>query len=895
MRDWKAYVRGRLRELRISPARESDIVAELAQHLEQAWHDARAAGLSEDEAERQALARFADWRELAHQIEGAEAVEIPERRAGLFTGAVDDVRHALRLLGKNPAFAAIAIGTLALGIGGNSAIFTMADSLALRSLPYPRPSRLIAIETHWSRQSEIEPWTSAPDFFDLRQRAQSFSGVAAISPLWFDILTGPRGAERLETLYVSADFFPLLGAQAAMGRTFTSREDNGTRPSNVAVLSDAFWRGHFGALRDVLGRTLVLNGQAVTIIGVMPADFRYLGEPLAGRAAEIDVWMPLSDNALIERPRMVRFLKLIGRLKDGVSVERARDEVHSLGEALAEKYPGSNRGFTLHVLPLASIITGPLQTTTLLLLGAAGFVLLLACANVANLLLTHAAARQKDFAVRLALGAPLHRLLRQIAAEALALAVLAGAAGVALAWFGVRWIVAAAPATLTLTYPVEIDWRALAFTGAAVLLSAAFSALPPAWSLMRQGIQDTLRQGGRTLTAGHHRLRSSLVVAEVAAALVLVVGAGLLVRSFERLLDVNPGFDARNVVTVSTQTPPSAQTAAQRQQIYELIRARLLSVPGVTSVGAASRLPLMGSNLGSALTVEGKTPPGEQGHDVEYRVATPSYFETMRIPLKRGRLFTDHDDAAAPPVALINEAMARAFWPGEDSVGKRIKLGPNTETQTWIAIAGIVGDVRHFGLDTAVRPEVYRPYAASPLFAPILVIRTAWDPKTMAGELAAKVRSAGSAVPAYDLFLLQRLIDRSTSQRRFVMWLLSGFALTALLLAAVGVYGIVGQSVAQRTQELGVRMALGSSPAGALALVFGEGMRLAGLGIILGIAAAAGLTELMRQLLFEVQPLDPAAFLLAAAVLGTVAGLACYAPARRATRIDPISALRQEG
>ena len=896
MRDWSAWVRGRLRALRIAPAREIEIVAELAQHIEQIYNDARARRLSHADAMRQVEAACGNWRDLAGGIEQSQPSEpLASRRSGLLTGSFDDIRRMLWFLARNPAFAAVTIATLAFGVGGNTAIFTLADALALRGLPYPQPGRLMAIETHWSRQSEIEPWTSAPDFFDLRSQSKSFSAVAALSPVFYDILTGPAGAERLDTLYVSASFFPMLGVRPALGRTFSTGEDDRTRPSRVAVLSDSFWRSHFGANRGVLGRTLELSGQATTVIGVLPADFYYRGEPLAGKATGIDIWLPLSDNPLTSRPRSVRFLKAIGRLNPGIPPERARDEVRAIGRALAEKFPATNRRFSFDAMPLAQKITGRFRGTMALLLGMGGFILLMACANTASLLLTRASAREKDFAVRMALGAPAWRLVRQALTEALVLAAIGGAAGIALAYGLVRLMAAAAPPSLLPGYAISLDWRAVAFTFAAILASAALSGFPPAWSLLREGIGDRLRQGSRTLAAGHQRFRSSLVVIEVAAALVLLTGAGLLIHSFQHLLGIPPGFDPRGVVTISTQTPASARTDGQREAIYRLIRERLLAVPGVTSVGAVSRLPLMGSNLGAAVTIEGQTTPGEQGPDVEYRVATPDYFQTMRIPLRAGRLFTERDDAAAPPVALINQAMARRFWPAGDAVDKRIKLGPNTETQAWITIAGVVGDVHHFGLDIDTRPEVYRPYNASPLFAPILVIRTSSDPEPLAGELAAKVRSVDAAIPAYDLFLMQTLVDRSTAERRFVMSLLTGFALAALVLAGVGIYGIVSQSVARRTAEIGIRMALGSQPSAALALVFRQGMRLAALGVLFGLAAAAALTRLIQNLLFGIRPFDPPAYALAVAVLMACAALACYAPARRATRIDPLAALRQEG
>jgi len=892
MPDWKTFVRGRLCELRIPPARESEIVAELAQHCEQLYWDARARGLGEEECLRQAETAFGNWRDLALHIE--RSLPIPERR-GLFTGTLADVRRMLRFLLQNPAFAAMAIATLAFGVGGNTAVFTLADALALRGMPYPEPHRLMAIETHWSRQNEVEPWTSAPDFFDLRSQSHAFSQMAGISPVWNDIWTTPANTERLDTLYVSASFFPMLGVRPTLGRTFSPAEDERSHPAAVAVLSNAFWRSRLAASREVLGRTLVLNGQPATIIGVLPEDFHYRGDPLAGKATEIDVWLPLASNALVNVPRSVRFLKVVGRLRPGISPARAVDELRAAGLSLAEKFPDTNRGFTITALPLSDRITGRFRATATLLLGMAGFVLLMACANTAGLLLTRAALREKDFAVRLALGASTWRLLRQMLAEALVLSLLGGTAGIALAFAAVRLIAATAPASLLPSYAIALDWHIIAFAFLAILLSAILSGLPPAGSILRDGIAQRLRYAARSLTAGHRRFRSALVIVEVAAAVVLLTGAGLLIRSFQHLLSIQPGFDPRGVLTISTQTPPSARTPDERKAIYLRIRDRLLSFPGVESVGAVSRLPLMGSNLGTAVTIEGKTVPGEQGPDVEYRAATPDYFQTMRIPLRRGRLFTERDDASAPPVALINETMARRFWPGENAIGKRIKIGPNPESHPWIVIVGVIGDVHHFGLDVDVHPEVYRPYNTNPLYAPILVVRSASDPESQASALAARLRSADAGLPAYDIFSMQALVERSTAERRLIMSILTGFALAALLLAAIGIYGIVSQSVARRTQEIGIRMALGSSPSEALALVFREGMRLAVAGAALGLIAAAAVTRLLRNLLFGIQPYDAPSFAWALGALALCAAVACYAPARRATRVDPLTALRQEG
>ncbi len=890
-RNWRKFVEERLPEVRIPAARASEIVAELAGHLEQAYLDALASGLTETEAAARAEARFADWRHLAREIEGAERSAEPELRRGPFWGAAQDIRQAFRLFAANPGFAAIAVATLAFGIGGNTAIFTMADALALRGLPYPEPDRLMAIETSWPQQREIEPWTSALDFFDLRARAHSFSAIAGVSPVWNDVLTGAGSAERLETLYVSASFFPILGVRPELGRTFNLQEDAGLQARRVALLSHAFWERRFGARRSIVGSAITLNGAPFTVVGVLPRDFQYLGSPLNGTRSEIAVWMPLAANPLIGTPRGVRFLKLIGKLKPGATSAAAIAEIRGVGAALTHEYPASNDDVAIDAMPLEARLSGYHRLTALLLLGAVGFVLLMACANVASLLLARAAARQRDVAVRAALGASRYRLLRQLLAEGLVLAAAGGAAGWLIALWGVRVLTAAAPAGLILG-ALHLDWRAFAFTATAVLTCSLVAGLPPAWSAANGNLGDALRQAGRGLTRGNHRLRSALVTLEIAAALALLAGAGLLIHSFARLLDVNPGFDAHNLVSISTQTPPSAVKPEQRAAIYQRIRDTLLATPGVEAVDAVSRLPLAGSALGSAVTVEGRAPSSGEGRGVEFRRSTPGYFATMRIPLRAGRVFDDHDGAA--PVVVIGESMARQFWPGESAIGRHIKLGPNPDQSSWSTVIGVVGDVRHFALDADAPAMVYVPYAQIPLFSPILVIRTHADADAMLPTLAAKIRGLDAALPAYDIYSMETLIDRSTAQRRFVMSLLTGFAGAALLLAAVGVFGAVSQSVAQRTREIGLRMALGSSPGEAVAMVFRDGMRLALLGAVIGIAAAAGLTQLLRNLLFEVQPLDPISFAGAALTLLAFAALACYLPARRATRVDPLIALRQE-
>ncbi len=889
MPDWRDFIRQRLAGLSVGPVRESEIVSELALQMEQAYTEALAVGAGEDEAVRRAEAQFSDWRRLTSDINTAEAPV----RSRLFGGAGHDLRYTVRVLRRNPLFAAIAVGTLAFAIGGNTAVFTLVDAISLRPLPYSDPARLMAIETHEARQPEIESWTSAADFFDLRSRTRSFSSMAGISPLWYDTLSTSEGAEQLRSLYVSASFFPMLGVRAAQGRTFSADEDRPQVASNVVVLSHEFWLRRLGG-RPVIGKTLVINYADATVIGILPRGFHYAGEPLAGTADDADAWFPLASNQLTNALRGVRFLKVIGRLQPGVSKDLARDDIARTGKWLESEYPASNRGYVMDVKPLETLVQGRFRLASLLLLGSIGFVLLMACANVVNLLLARAAVRQREIPVRAALGASRLRLARQLLLEGAVLAAAGGVAGLAFAYAALKGLVAAAPASVIQGRTIVLDSRALLFTGAVALVCALLAGFPPAWRLAFAEIADLLREGGRGVTAGNHRLRSALVVVQVSVAVFLLVGAALLIRSFQHLLDINPGFDAGRLVTISIQVPGSAPKPAERIATYKLVHDALCAVPGVTSVDAVSRLPLAGMNLGVFLFMEGKSIPGQTGPDVEYRRATPGYFATMGIPLRRGRWFDDRDDANHDPVALINDSMARKFWPGEDAVGKRIKLGPTPERSPWTTIVGVVGDVRHFGLDADPRPEVYSPYALSPLFAPILVIRTAGDPSAMVGTLRSALRAADPAIAAYNIYPVEDLVVRSTIQRRFLMLLLAGFALAAMLLAAIGIYGTVSQSVAQRTREIGVRMALGASPREAVGLVLRDGLRLVLTGLAAGLLSAAALTRLITKLLFEVRPLDPLAFAGAAVVIFGCALLACYIPARRVTRVDPLEVLRYE-
>ncbi|MDP8981041.1 MAG: ABC transporter permease [Acidobacteriota bacterium] len=896
MHDWKQYVAERLGSLRIRPEREAEVIRELAGQLEETYRSALAAGAEETEALERAAKQFPDWGALGREIEAAERFYseplTPGREGGWWTGLLNDLKYAARVLLKNPGFAAASILTVAFGIGASTAIFATVDAIEFRRVPYRDADRLVVVETRKVKQAEIEPWSSADDFLDLRERAKTLSGVAAVSPIWNLVMTGTGRADRLECLFVSAEFFQLLGVSPVLGRTFSPEEDQRAKPAPVVVLGHSFWVREFGADTGVIGKRVQLDSNVYTVVGVLPRRFHYAGEPLAGTGTEIDIWLPLAANQLASSPRHLRYLKLIGRLAPGATLEQARSEVSSIASALAEEHPESNRGYATGVRLLRDQVAGPLRPAVVLLLAALAIVLLMACASVANMLLARMAARQKEMSVRMALGASGWRLLRQVLTESLLVAAAGGATGLLLGRWGLDLLLSRSPAAFVRRSEVGFDYRVLAFAVAAIAASAMLAGLPPAWRILRSGIAAALSESGRGGTDRRGRTQPALVAAQLSLATVLLVCAGMLMHSLLRLREVNPGFDAGRAVTFSTQVPASATAPAQRTAVYREIRDQLLTNPAVEEVGAVSRLPMLGSNIGSWLTIEGRSFSTGEQPEVEYRVATPSYFPAMRIPLRRGRLIEERDESHQDPVLVINETMARMYWRDGDPVGSRIKLGSGP--QPWITIVGVVGDVRHFGLDEQPRPEIYRPYAYNPLFAPILVVRTKADPATMIKPLGDAIHAVNPELPVYNAYAMQQLVDRSTAQRSFLLTVLAAFAGAALLLAAIGIYGVAAQAVSQRTREIGLRMAVGATPGSILRMVLADGARVAAIGLAAGYAGAAALGRMLGKLMFGVGPVDGPVLAGALVVVFVVAIAACYIPARRATRIDPIVALRWE-
>lgn len=801
-----------------------------------------------------------------------------------------DIRYGLRSLIKHPTFTVVCIATLALGIGANTAIFTVVNAVVLRPLPFQDGDRLAMVWT--TKDTNQEQPLSFADYNDLKNQTKTFSAVGAASPLWNFTLTGDGEPEPLQGMYVSANLFELLRVVPERGRNFTSDEDRvGGTP--VAIIGHALWERRFGGDKEIVGKQIVVSGTSATVIGVMPAGFQLL-DPAA------QLWIPLQQNQFASSGRQVRLLSVVGRISDNLKPAAAGAELNTIANQWASQYPDTNSGVGMRVVPLHDQVTGKVRPALLLLLGAVGLVLLIACANIINLMLVRSASRQKEIAVRAALGAGRVRLLRQLLTESVTLSLLGGGAGILLGSWGVQALLALNPISIPQYNKIGIDFTVLGFTlGASVLTGIVFG-LAPAWQTLKFDLHSALKEGGRAAIAdrSQRRLSSLLVIAETAMAMVLLIGAGLLLKSFAHLLNVQPGFVTENVLTMQLGLPNAGyQDPQKRAAFLKQLETNLAAAPEVSSAGFVTRLPLMSAlnNITSFLAIEGReVPPGERP-EIDFRRASTGYFQTMGIPLLSGRLVTEQDVANNTSSVLINEAMAKRFWPGEDPVGRRISTANSTGQQTqWQTIVGVVGSVRHLGLDVEPRPEIYYHTNTVPPFGPVVVIRTTGDPQRLISIARAKVRELDRDVPISNVNTMEQLVAQSVAQRRFGMFLVGIFAALALVLAVVGIYGVVSYSVAQRTNEIGVRMALGASASDVLKLVLKNGMTLALIGVAIGLAAAVAATRLMAAMLFEVKPTDVATFAIVSVGLILVALLACYVPARRAMKVDPLVALRYE-
>ena len=803
------------------------------------------------------------------------------------TNLLHDLRHGARLLLRAPGFTLITVSALAIGIGANTAIFSVTHALLLKKLPYGDPDRLAVIWEHNLPRDRKNNVGSPGNFIHWREMQQTFEDLAAVSMTFSSTLTGDGDPEQVPIQLVSAEFFPLLGVPAQIGRHFTSAED---RPnSQVVVISDRLWRRRFNADRGILNRPITVNGSPTTVVGVMPAGFFHLDK-------KVDMWLPIAFTAQHRTPRG-RWIITLGKVKPGVTWTQAQQDMARVHAEVARLFPDFNTGWTARVVPLQQQLTGDVRPALLVLAGAVSFVLLIACANVANLLLARATARQRELAVRAALGAGRGRLVRQLLAESLLLAGVGGAAGLALAWWGVTLLrsVVADRLPVQRLETVAIDGWVLLFTIAASVVSGVVVGLIPALTASHGALTTALKEGGRSMSAARgNRARRAFVVVEVALALVLLAGAGLLIRSFISVLNVDAGFDPARTLTMTVALPGSRYgEPAQRVQFFQRLFNRIDALPGIEAAGAASFLPIAGLGAATSYDVIGQPKqPAGQDHVADVRVVTNQYFKAMGIPLLKGRLFNEQDKADSTGRIIINETMARRHWPGEDPIGKRVSVSWNDERED--EIIGVVGDIRTQALEVQPRAMTYWPYPRFAYPGMAIAIRTTVDAQSIAKTVVALVHEQDPSLAVSNIKTMEAVVSDSVAQRRLTMQIIAILALAALVLAAVGIYGVIAYAVTERTQEIGIRMALGARRGNVLAMIVGEAMLLTAIGLALGLAGALTLTRLMKDLLFNVRPADPLTFVAVAMTLGLVALAASYLPGRRATRVDPAIALRAE-
>jgi predicted permease len=824
-----------------------------------------------------------------------------ERRPMLWQALMMDLRYAVRTFVRTPVFTGLTVLALALGIGANSAIFSVVNAVLLKPLPYADPDRLVMVWNDNTREGISQYPMSPANFIDVKAASRTLDRMEMMySFLVTPTLRTNAGTEQLTAAGTTAGMFELLGRGAALGRTLQS-----TDRGDVIVLSDGFWRRRFGADPAIVGTQLITDERPATVIGVMPPDFHFplksmLGPSGFSPSVEPDAWFPidLTDPRFAQNGVPVRvphYLSVVGRLAPGATVEQARQELITITARLEKEYPDINRGLSANVLGLHDQAVGRVRPALVLLLAGVGFVLLMACVNVANLLLARSVARQKEIAVRTALGAGRARLLRQMLAESVLLSAAGGLLALAFVWAGVRVLVAIAPPELPRLNEIQPDLSIVLFTGMVSLFAGVVIGTAPAIAAGRGDVHGALKDVSRGVAGGvlRQRMRAVLVVGEVALAVILTVGAGLLFRSFVTLLAVNPGFRPDNLLTLQVQVPRRLAAADARNAFYGELFQRLDSLPGVVASGGTTRLPLGSTNVSTRVMIEGRAmTPGEMP-EVEMRRAVHDYFRAMGIPIVGGRTFTDEDGPRTQPVAVINQTMARRIWPNEDPVGKRLKMGTNPQTP-WTTVIGVVGDLRHAGLDVEPAAEFYIWYKQGPPVAPFIVVRTQADPAALADTVRAELKAIEKDMAVYDMRTMNEVRAASVAVRRFILILAMAFGLLALTLSAVGVYGVMALVVSERTQEIGIRLALGAAPLKVLGLVVRQGVTLAAVGIAVGFFAALALTPMMAGQLYGIGATDPVTLGAVPALLLLVAFVACAVPARRAMCVDPVTALRYE-
>lgn len=803
---------------------------------------------------------------------------------------LNDLRFAFRLLLKNPGFTLVTVIALALGIGANTAIFSVVNAVLLRPLPYKNPERLVMVWEDATKTGHPRDTPTAANFIDWRNQNQVFEGMAAINEENYN-LTGAGEPERLDGLRVSASLFPLLGVEPRLGRVFTAAEDQ-PGSQRVVLLSYGLWQRRFGGDPGIAGKPITLNGQSYVVVGVMPAQFQF-------PTSDNQIWVPIAFSSEEAADRELHNLQVVARLKPGVTLAQAQAEMSTIATRLQQQYPETNTDIGAVVTSLHEQLVGNIKPILLILLGTVGLVLLIACANVANLLLARAAVRQKEIAVRVALGARRLRLIRQFLTESIVLSMLGGVIGLVLAYTGLVLLRTFIPEDILQAREISMDLKVLGFTAIISVATGVIFGLAPALQAFRIKQSETLKEGGRDAATGGSgkRLRSVLVTAEVAISLVLLIGAGLLINSFLRLRNVDPGFRSDHLLTMRIVMPLSKYLDRPRRlAFYNDVLQRVQSLAGVRSAAITTNLPLYHQGNEMAVRIQGRPelPPAQQP-TVVIRIVSPGYFDTMTIPLLNGRKLSDQDIATTPRVAVISETMARTFWPNEDPVGKRFGIGEIESGPRWFNIVGVVKDVRQMQLTADPKPQAYLTYLQVGFFdSRDLVVKTDVDPASMAATIRNAVWEIDKDQPVSNVQTMETILADSIAQQRFSMVLLAIFAGVALVLAAVGIYGVMSYSVAQRTREIGIRMALGAQTAAVLKLALGYGMKLVLIGIAIGLIGAFALTRLMSTLLFGVTATDPITFALISLLLICVAALASYIPARRATKVDPMIALRYE-
>jgi putative ABC transport system permease protein len=905
MSKWKQIVRERLAVLRLPPPRESDIVEELALHLEAAFEEARAEGLSAAEAEVRVVNSF-DWHLLECELSRTEPsfavrslpAEFIERRGGIrMESLLHDLRFGARMLFKQPGFTLVAVITLALGIGANTAIFSVVNAVLLRPLSFAESDRIVAIGSTYPANRNAFGSLSYPDFVDFQTQNAAFERMAMYSVRGFQ-MTDESGGVRFPGAIVGAELFPVLGTSPWLGRTFKPDEDK-AGGGRVVVLSHHTWQNRFQADAQIIGRGISLNGQSYTVVGVMPPGFQF---PI--QTEPVEMWANFAvDREGAMSPSAQRgnhYLEAVGRLKPGVTVAQAEAQLVSLAARLEQLYPSDNRGYSVKAASLLNRLTGDIRDSLRVVWAAVGCVLLIACANVANLLLARAVNRRREIAVRLALGAGRWRVMRQLLTESLLLVLLGGSLGLVLAAIGTEALVAITPDNIPRIAEVSVDGRVLWFTLLTATATGLLMGLVPAWQATQADLHSVLKEGGRNLGGVRATVRNVLVIAEVALAVILLAGAGLLLNSFARLLRVNPGFNADRLLTMKVGLPRGTYAkAADSAAFYDRLLNQLEGLPGVTAYSTVAPLPLTNSNLNVGFGIEGRLNHTGRNfpHDTRLAVVGAGYFAALGVALKQGREYTTRDSLYAPPVTLINETFAKTFFPNENPLGKRINPAINADDRPlpMREIVGVVADIKTRNLSAAVEPEVYLHYPQCPALGSFsLVLRTEQDPQGLTNVLRDKINRLDRTVSLGSALSLDSYVAETVAQPRFNGLLTGLFALLALSLTALGLYGVISYTVAQRTPEIGLRLALGAQTRDVLQYVLGQGMKLVFIGAAIGLAGAFAVARTLKSMLFGVSPADPLTFTAVPLFLTFVALAACWIPARRATKVDPLIALRHE-